>query len=889
MDPAPPDARLSNYRLDRLLGAGGMGAVYLARDLILDRDVAIKFIAPDRAADASARRRLIREARAAAALDHPNICAVHDVIVEPDGRACIVMQYVEGETLEAILRRGPLDVRLALSLATDLASGLAAAHSRGVVHRDLKPQNIIVTTERHAKLLDFGIARQRELTPAADDATTTSLTTPGLIVGTPAYMSPEQAQQLPLDGRTDLFSLGAVLFECLTGRRAFAGETPLKLASQVLQHDPPPVSTLRPELSEQHDELVRRLLAKHPDDRFRSAEELLGALRVVQPDTGRLTSGGGPHSHDAAEPGQRAGAGGGFLGLVGVRPWRAGRAAVAALGLGLGLAAVIAGSGGSWPWRQAAPSATTVLGVLPFANDSGDNRNDAIAAGLAEALARRLGRAPDVRLLPLSEIRAAIREQREGGQEHRDAAAVARSVGADFLIDGKIVRNGGELEVTTDLVGPDGSRRPAGRYAADGSGLDVHRRVAQGLLGALAGAGIAATGTSGSVTPTDNPDAFAEYVQGRGFLERPDVPGNLDHAIRLFQGAIAKDPNFALAHAGLAEAYWEQFVETQEPEWTTRAVAANLEALRIDPNQPEVRMSLAVMYSGQGRQDDAVSELERVLDLQPGNDNAHRLLSSIRVDLSDWDAAIDEARQAATLRPSYWRNHSHLGFVYFRAGNYDEAARAYARVIELQPDNARGYQALGTVLQAAGRIDEALKQYDKALSIRPSARAYSNVGTAHFWGGNYQKAADAYEKALALAPNDPALHANLGDAHLKLGQPARARECYGRAVQQVQKLLGVSGNDPQHLSALALYEAKLGRHAAAADAIEKSLAISPKDGQVLYAAALVHALAGQSGPACSVLGDAVENGASSEEIRHAYELLALKGCPVYDTVVQKVR
>lgn len=885
MDPAPPDARLSNYRLDRLLGAGGMGAVYLARDLILDRDVAIKFIAPDRAADASARRRLIREARAAAALDHPNICAVHDVIVEPDGRACIVMQYVEGETLEAILRRGPLDVRLALSLATDLASGLAAAHGRGVVHRDLKPQNIIVTTERHAKLLDFGIARQRELTPDADDATTTSLTTPGLIVGTPAYMSPEQAQQLPLDGRTDLFSLGAVLFECLTGRRAFAGETPLKLAAQVLQHDPPPVSTLRPELSEQHDELVRRLLAKHPDDRFRSAEELLGALRVVQPDTGRLTSGAGPRRHDATPPGQRSEPGGGFLGLVGVRPWRGGRAAVAALGL----AAVIAGSVGSWPWRQAAPSATTVLGVLPFANDSGDNRNDAIAAGLAEALARRLGAAPDVRLLPLSEIRAAIREHREGGQEQRDAAAVARSVGADLLIDGKIVRNGSELEVTTDLVGPDGSRRSAGRYAADGSGLDVHRRVAQGLLGALAGAGIAATGTSGSVTPTENPDAFAEYVQGRGFLERPDVPGNLDHAIRLFQGAIAKDPNFALAHAGLAEAYWEQFVETQEPEWTTRAVAANLEALRIDPNQPEVRMSLAVMYSGQGRQDDAVSELKRVMDLQPGNDNAHRLLSSIRIDLSDWDAAIAEARQAAALRPSYWRNHSHLGFVYFRAGSYNEAARAYTRVIELQPDNVRGYQALGTVLQAAGRNEEALVQYNKALSIRPSARSHSNVGTLHFWAGHHQQAADAYEKALTLAPNDPALHANLGDAHLELGRSARARESYRRAVEQVEKLLSVSANDPQHLSSLALYEAKLGNHDAAADAIEKSLAISPKDGQVLYAAALVRALAGQNGPACSVLGDAIENGASTVEIRHAYELAALKGCPAYDAVLQKVR
>jgi serine/threonine-protein kinase len=462
-------------------------------------------------------------------------------------------------------------------------------------------------------------------------------------------------------------------------------------------------------------------------------------------------------------------------------------------------------------------------------------------------------------------------------------------VGADFVIDAAIVGNGDTLEVTADLVGADGSRQSAGRYPAAGGGLELHRRVADGLIAALTSAGISATGTSGTVTPTDNADAFAEYSQGRRFLERPDVPGNLDHAIRLFQGAIAKDGRFALAYAGLAEAYWAQFVETNDPEWTTKAVAANLEALRIDPDQAEVRMSLAVMYTGQGKNDDAVAELMRVMERQPDNDNAHRLLSSIHIDLGEWDAAIAAAKRAAALRPSYWRNHSHLGFVYFRGGNYDEAARAYARMIELQPDNARGYQALGTTLQAAGRNDEALEQYDKALSIRPSARTYSNVGTLHFWGGNHRKAAAAYEKAVSLAPNDPALHANLGDAYLKLGQPARARECYRRAVQQVQKLLGVSGNDPQHLSALALYEAKLGDHDTAADALRKSLAISPKDGQVLYAAALVHALAGQNGPACSHLGDAIENGASSEEIRHAYELVALKGCPAYDAVVQKVR
>jgi tetratricopeptide (TPR) repeat protein/predicted Ser/Thr protein kinase len=267
-----------------------MGSVYLARDLALERDVAIKFISAEKAADASAQQRLIREAKAAAALDHPNICAVHEVIVEPDGRAAIVMQYCEGETLAETLRRGPLDVRLAISIVTDVARALAVAHKRGIIHRDIKPQNIIITPDKQAKLLDFGVARHHQIMTDSQEAETTAdVTAPGIIIGTPAYMSPEQAQQLPLDGRSDLFSLGAVLYECLTGKRPFTGRSSLDVLGSVVHQQPADPSTVCQGLTEQHDEVVCRLLAKHPDDRFKSADELLGALRVLSPDTSRTT------------------------------------------------------------------------------------------------------------------------------------------------------------------------------------------------------------------------------------------------------------------------------------------------------------------------------------------------------------------------------------------------------------------------------------------------------------------------------------------------------------------------------------------------------------------------------------------------------------------------
>ena len=287
-----PDERLSKYEILRPLGSGGMGVVYLALDTVLNREVAIKFVSADRIADPASEQRLLREAQAAAALDHPSICGVHDVHIGPDGRVCIVMQYVEGETLAERLRRGPLTPRQALALVTDIAEALAVAHARHVVHRDLKPQNIMVTPSGRPKLLDFGIALMREPVEAAatDTQTITSVTTGRAIVGSPAYMSPEQILQKPVDGRSDLFSLGLILYECLTGRSAFQGAGKVETWSAILHTDPPKVSSLSPELSEAHDELCRRLMAKDPNERFQSAEEVLGALRVIGSTTRESTA-----------------------------------------------------------------------------------------------------------------------------------------------------------------------------------------------------------------------------------------------------------------------------------------------------------------------------------------------------------------------------------------------------------------------------------------------------------------------------------------------------------------------------------------------------------------------------------------------------------------------
>ena len=279
----------AGYRLIHLLGRGGMGEVYLADDLRLNRKVAIKFLLADKSKDLDARRRLLHEAQAAAALDHPCICAVYETGDTPDGHAYIVMQYVDGEPLSTLLQRGPLPVRQALELCGHIADALSTAHHQGIIHRDLKPANVIVTKSGRPRILDLGIAKVMTGMAASAETALDTGSAAGDLVGTAGYMSPEQVQQRRLDGRCDLFSLGALLFECLTGRRAFDGITTFETLANVLHVHPPAPSQLRPELTEAHDELCRRLLAKDPADRFQSADEVVGAIRLLAPDTSRTT------------------------------------------------------------------------------------------------------------------------------------------------------------------------------------------------------------------------------------------------------------------------------------------------------------------------------------------------------------------------------------------------------------------------------------------------------------------------------------------------------------------------------------------------------------------------------------------------------------------------
>jgi serine/threonine-protein kinase len=840
-----------------------MGEVYLAHDDRLNRAVALKRLSDASLTTEAVRRRVLHEARAAAALSHPNIATIFDVL-DTGAEPAIVMEYVPGESLARQIARGPLPAGRALEIAVQISDALVEAHGHGVIHRDLKPANVQITPSGKAKILDFGIARSVGDEQAAAAAPTVSLSSEaGRIVGTPGYMAPEQLLGGTADKRTDIYALGVLLYEMLTGRRPFESTDILKGAIAAVAGGAPRVIDVAPHVPPYLSAIVERAMAKDPADRFQTAGELSADLQRAWAQVGTGSHVAPPHQRTSTIE----------------RRFRLHKKALTTV---LALAGAVAVAA-IWQWtRRPVPVPSTqasVIAVLPFKNSTADPANDPIARGVTEAVANALASVRSIRVLSLEDSRNAARGT-------TDAARAARNLGAGFAVDGQLRRSGQTLDVEVSLVNANGQRQAAGPYPVDASdAFALYRQINEGLTTVLAQVGAVSSPTPAKpAPPTSNQEAFAEYVQARLFLERPDVPSHLDHAITLFQSAIEKDQKFALAYAGLGQAYWAQYSETQAPEWPTKATKAILDALRIDPDQPEVRISLAIMYQGLGRADAAREELQKVMKLQPQNDDAHRLLAGIDIHANRLDDAIAELHKAIALRPNYWRNHSELGYAYYRAGRMDDAIAAYQRVVDLQPDSARGFHMLGTVYQSAGRLDDALANYAKANAINPSAGTYSNIGTIRFWAHDYTQAAEAYAQAISRSPNEPDLYANLGDAQQKLGQRAKARASYRTAVEKVRGLLAVNENDALNQSLLALYLAKLSDRPGAEAAIQKALTMTPQDAEVLYSAAVVDALAGKLPDACTKLEAALARGASVEIVRRADEIRVLKGCPAYDRV-----
>jgi serine/threonine-protein kinase len=829
-----------------------MGEVWLAEDTRLDRQVALKMVRAE--SDPASRVRLMKEARAAAALNHPHIATVHDVL-EHDGEIVVVFEYVEGETLQARIARGPLPVAEAVEIATQIARALAGAHAHGIVHRDLKPGNVIIGAGGHVKVLDFGIARvlSRGTTQTNAAAQPQTGTVIGF-VGTASYAAPEQMVSSAVDERADLYALGVVLFEMISGRRPFVGNDPVQLATRKLGTDAPKLSSTTRLVPPVVDQLVAALLQREPDQRPASAEDVLKILKHAF----------GGSASDRLPP----------------RPSRGPLLAMAAAAL-----IVAVGGYGAWRWHAAGtPSGNQsrpVIAVLPLANASGDSSRDYVAAGMAESLITSLAQLRNVTVLS----RAAVADAKARSIEQRKIAA---ELGATYLIDGNIQEANGVLKITVSLIRSDFSVAWADSVQGAATDIfDVQNRLATLVAGALRVQVTPGERERMQARSTSNPDALSAYWQGRALLDRRDVKGNLDAAAVEFQRAVKLDPKFATAEAALGEVYWRKYEESRDAQWAQNATAAGQSALQLNPEEPTVRYALAVTLAGTGKREEAIAELRHALALQPNYDDARRQLGQVLADSGQIDAAITEYQQAIALRPNFWGHYSALGRSLAQAGRFADAIPVFQKVIDLQPDNSFGYQQIGFAHHNLGHTDEALRYYQLAIERQPTPQAYSNIGAIHHQRGEYVRAVEAYQHAISLRPNSHITHRNVGDALLKLGKIDEAREAYQHAARLAQSELKVNPRDANLQSILAVYLQKSDQSAQASAVVGEAVRAAPTDINVRYRAAVVSALQGHTRDAMQHLELAIRGGYSRDRAAEDDDFAALKKLPEFQSLVAK--
>ena len=833
-----------------------MGEVWLAEDTRLQRRVALKMVRPASLEDRASRERLMREARAAAALNHPHIATVHDVL-EEQGEVVVVFEYVEGETLHVRIARERIPVDEAVDIASQIAKALAAAHSHGIVHRDLKPANVIIGADRHVKVLDFGIARILAVGSTDTTGKPPAETVSGLgFIGTAGYAAPEQMVSSAVDERADLYALGVVLFEMISGRRPFLGNDRVQLASIKLASDAPPLSSTGQLVPPPLEHLVASLLQRDRDRRPASAHDVLAELRLI---SGATATGTLPP-------------------MPVRRSWKP--AAVAAL-----IAALVGFGAWGMGYFTGAPagnaSAPPVVAVLPLTNISGDPSRDFVAAGIAESLISSLAAVPSVTVLS----RAAVNDAK---LRTADTGALTKDLGATYLVEGSVQESSGTLRVSLHLVRSDRSVAWGdiieGKFDAI---FELQSKLAMALTNALVVRVSASELERINAQPTSSPQALSAYWQGKALLERADVRGNVDAAVSAFEQAAKLDPKFALAHTGLAEAYRQRYLDVRDPIWAQQAIDEATNALALDPNRAEVRYVLGLTLAGAGRLDEASAELYRALALQPNYEDARTQLGQLFATQGNIDAAIIEFRKAIALRPTSPAPYSAMGVALVNAARYQDAVEVLSDAAERFPDNSRVYQQLGTAYQFLGNTEQAVANYRKALAIRPSAPAYSNLGAFLHSTGDFAGAVDAYQHAIEIRPNSSATRRNLGDALTRLGRAAEAQAAYREAVRLGEADLKVNPTDARNLAALAVYLQKAGEPAAARTRLEQALATAPDSADILFRAAVLHALWGESERALGFLERAAANGYSRKTIETDDDLVSLRQSPRFRQLLKE--
>ena len=845
------------YEILAPIGAGGMGEVYRARDHKLLRDVAIKTLPEAFAADPERLARFRHEARVLASLNHPNIAAIYG-LEEFFGVQFLVMELVEGETLaERIARDAPIPIEEAISLCGQVAEGLEAAHLKGVTHRDVKPSNVKVTPEGRVKVLDFGLAKAifggGTTLDLSEAPTITEFETEyGRVLGTPSYMSPEQARGKPVDKRTDIWAFGCLLYELLTGKKAFPGETTSDTLAAILERQPAwdflPAAT-----PGRIRELLQGCLQKDAGLRLQDIRAAIVAMNQAGTEP---------------EPEPRL-----FT-----------RRVVAALAVSAILAGVVGLPGVRRTFiNLISPSPVQQekhLAVLPFTNVGGDPADQVFCDGVVESLTTSLTQLErfqnSLLVVPASEVR------RQSIASVRDAAA---SFGVNLAVTGSVQRTGSDVRFTVNLVDAR-TLRQLGARAVDVNRADLSK-MEDGLLDLVvelldlnlqpqARSAFNSGGTSVA-------EAYDAYLQGRGYLRRYDKPGNLEQAVAQFKLALQRDARYALAYTGLGEAYLREFGRTKSPEWLGLAQDANARAIELNERLAPAHVNLGMTYAASGNYGASIKEFNRALELNSLDADAYRELAGTYEAQNRMEDAEATYRRAIQLRPSDWLGNGRLGTFYYRRGQYAKAEPLFRKVIELTPDNYNGYSNLGGLYVTLGRYAEAETLLKKSVAVKPSYLAYSNLGSLYFEQGRYKEAVGMFEKALNLsADSNYVVAGNLADSYRWTpGLQQKAPAAYQRAIELADQQLAVNPKNAAVLSSMAVFHAKLGDKEKALSESRKAREFAPEDTTVAFKAIIVLELNGRRGEALMALQELLKSGYPRTQVEREPELAKLRRDPLF--------
>jgi serine/threonine protein kinase/tetratricopeptide (TPR) repeat protein len=835
----PVDSSLSGTVAGRFLirgriGVGGMGEVYRADDLRLKRSVALKRMSPHLRADQLYRQRFFREAERASGLTGEHVAAIYDVL-EENGEIFLVMEYVEGETLRERLRR-PLALEEFLNIALQCADALVAAHAHGIVHCDLKPENIMLTATQQVKILDFGVAKHL---PRTDDSSTVE--EPGGVAGTPAYMSPEVLLENPPDGRADIFSLGVVFYEALTGQHPFKARSFVATSQRILQESPAPVRGFNPAVPPALESIVTRMLAKAPEHRIARASQLATELRGLNP----------LEFSTVLPPPSR-------------KPRISGVAILGLLVLILLLVAVFKRHQiERWLGRKDLPQ-QKYLAVLPFNSSAGDASSRAFSAGLTESLAvrlKQLGARYPLQVVPPSEILA------EGVTTVEQAH---KSFGANLVLEGSVREAGTMVRVNYSLVDAQ-TRQQLQADSITTQATDpfvLEDRVVDGVLNML-GLELQSQDRATAVNHgTAEPAAYDFYLRGRGYLQDYHKPESVDSAIAVFTHALERDPGYALAYAGLGQAYWHKYEETHDQSWVGRASQACKRSVELGRELATGHTCIGVVYNGTGRYEQAAEEFQRAAELDPSSDDALRGLGLADQRLGRLADAEANFQRAINLHPNYWADYNWLGSFYYTQARYEDAAKMFSQVVALAPDSERGYSNLGGVYLNLGRYTDAIPLFQRSVAIRPTADAYSNLATAYFFQQRFAEAARTYEQAVKLSPVDYEVWGNLGDAYnWTPKEQSQAPPAYRKAITLANAALSVNPRDAVVLCDLALYHAMLREKDQAIAFLRRALALAPDNSDFLFKAAEIYNQFGMTEPAFTALQHSIKQGYSRFFVR----------------------